>query len=237
MTKKEQSEPRESCRFRKATLSMAGSIGRRRRPTDIRHFGNLVFPCPSTLNGRRSGDVVVSGTTRDEEDPLRGSTDGERPRRRWAIDAGVEPRRQPGFQFKVGRACRDFNVQNAYAKLFAPLAVVVAAVVVVVVAVAPSVSSSSSQTPLTPWHSDRRTTTSVSMFPPGRKKISKSDASSSRKGAQVERRRPPVRHVTLAGRMLPCWKHFEVAATKGQITFFEAVPRQEALGDVSHRSV
>lgn len=26
-----------------------------------------------------------------------------------------------GFQFKVGRACRDFNVQNAYAKLFAPL--------------------------------------------------------------------------------------------------------------------
>jgi len=26
-----------------------------------------------------------------------------------------------GFQFKVGRTCRDFNVQNAYAKLFAPL--------------------------------------------------------------------------------------------------------------------
>lgn len=25
------------------------------------------------------------------------------------------------FQFKVGRTCRDFNVQNAYAKLFAPL--------------------------------------------------------------------------------------------------------------------
>lgn len=29
--------------------------------------------------------------------------------------------RRVGFQFKVGRTCRDFNVQNAYAKLFAPL--------------------------------------------------------------------------------------------------------------------
>lgn len=51
---------------------------------------------------------------------LRGRLRG-RPRRR-AIDFGGEGwGGRAGFQFKVGRACRDFNVQNAYAKLFAPL--------------------------------------------------------------------------------------------------------------------
>ena len=129
---------------------------------------------------------------------------------------GVESRRQPGFQFKVGRACRDFNVQNAYAKLFAPLMVVV----VVVMAVAPSVSSSSSQTPLTPWHSDRRTTTSVSTFRPGGKK------SASLMHRQVER----VRKSNVGARWTRCSRdtnapveHFEVAATKGQITFLKPV--------------
>lgn len=125
---------------------------------EISSFRNLVS---SSRRSRRHHP------NRDDEEYANGYDDG--------LSTGrVETSGRAGFQFKVGRACRDFNVQNAYAKLFAPLVATASPTLWFVFAV---------RVP-TPGALDgnRRWTTSVPTRCFARRKISKSDASSSRKG-------------------------------------------------------